>query len=177
MVVCVSRLAVRLEKTPERPRQRLFRARREQDFRSVHFSFIAVARFTAISGTQFLLHFWLCPAVPSGSNPQTPEVQDHQPRQGGSHSSGVQRRYPRIPHRWGNVSPRLLRHPSCSVVQPKTRFCFRFWSWQETHQRTLRWRESPHVICSSPSEEMRSWILWSRPPSLVEVRSCSAGSL
>lgn len=43
-------------------------------------------------------------AVPGGSYPQTPQVQDHKPRQSGSHRSGVQRGYPRIPHCRGNVS-------------------------------------------------------------------------
>ncbi|KAF0044909.1 hypothetical protein F2P81_001438 [Scophthalmus maximus] len=42
--------------------------------------------------------FCLPAAVPGGSHPQTPQVEDHQPRASGSHRSGVQRGDPRVPH-------------------------------------------------------------------------------
>lgn len=56
------------------------------------------------------------------------------------------------------------------VVTSKPLLSFRFWSWQEMHQRILKWSVLHRATCSWPLEEMRSWIHLSRPLLLVEVR-------
>uniref|UniRef100_A0AAQ4PWP7 Histone H2A n=1 Tax=Gasterosteus aculeatus aculeatus TaxID=481459 RepID=A0AAQ4PWP7_GASAC len=53
------------------------------------------------------------PAVPRGSYPQTPQVQNHQPRKSGGHRGGVQRGYSRVPHGRGDATL-----PNCSLPGP-----------------------------------------------------------
>lgn len=48
-------------------------------------------------------------------------------------------------------------------------FCFsfilhRFWSWQETHRKILKWNVSRLVTCNWPFAETRNWTAWSKQP-------------
>lgn len=121
-----SRPLAKQVKTPGRPRQRLFRAHREQGCRFVPSLFhvpqhdlwklcavvvitgsvIPVLKRRAQTRSIKILFCFLPLAVavvPSGAYSQTSQVENHQPRQSGSHGGGVQRGYPRVSHCGGNV--------------------------------------------------------------------------
>lgn len=94
------------------------------DLLSFFHSFIHFRDSSSVPSVRLCIYLFIClvtvlflRAVPGGSYPQTPEVQDHQPRQSGSHRSGVQRRYPRIPNRRGNASTTRASHSLKSAVR------------------------------------------------------------
>lgn len=77
-------------------------------------------------------------AVPGGAYSQTPQIQNHQPRPGGSNGGRLQRRYPRVSHRGGN-DPSRFSSPLPGYCRTKLWLSSRCWNWLETRPRTWRW--------------------------------------